>query len=1107
MTTWREPRAAALARRGGGRRPPGLRRPGAGGAVPGARGVTRVEGPALPISATDDPGARPPRAGACATWCPTRWPTTSRSGGSTGDAARRRSQRAARAALAKKAEDVVVLDLRSLDRLHRLLPARLGAEPEAAGGDRRRRARGAARHGAPPGPRRGLPAAGVDPARLLELRRPRLHARARAASTTSSGCGAGPSGWRSRGDDGGARRARRRGGRVAGHARAPAARRCASPRRAAPCCSRARAAPARTCVAHWLHYGGPRREGPFIKVHCPSIPEELLESELFGHEKGAFTDARHAKAGKIEMAAGGTLYFDQVQDLVPPLQAKLLRVVEERRFERLGGTRTLEVDVRFVASSNVDLAEAVRGGALPRGPLPPPERGAAAARPRCATGARTCCRSPRLSSPASASAGTTAAAGFAPEAAEVLRGYLWPGNVRELRSVVERARARRALGRGAAGGAAAAARRAARDAVGGARPPPHPQGRRAGLHPLRARRRWAAARRGPPRCWASAARPCGRSGAVTGSAEGGRTRLMDQKKLKVFRERLLQKKQEILEAYNKNKTYGKEADGEAPRTSPTRRRTPTRRSSCSASRTPSATCCSSWTRRSSRIDDRRFGVCVVVRGRDGQEAPRGGAVGAACASPARRSRSQGSSERETPPGLCAAAATARRLVDPVLAVVFPSACPACARLLAHPDAGPAVRAVLGEPAPPPRAVCRCGLPLAAAGSRACGRCRRGLSAVRARAPASAPTRARCGSCVHELKYRGRRRAARPAGRGAARGARGARPGGDERRAGAGAAAPAAAPGARLQPVRAARRRARAAGGDGRVPGRAGAPPGHAAAGRALRGRAAAQRRGGVRGAPPGPAGRAGGVLVDDVLTTGATARACARRLARGGRARGAAADRGPRRVSGTCRGLPRRREDMTRHWAVRTLLPPRCRLPRPARRRAAGAAGAAAAPEGRERVLELAHQVVVSAASTRCPSGSRTSTRPTGWRCRRSPSSPSSPARGPERRFTGRPPAALPLHRAARARRPRSRRGSARRPSGIGRLPWLDPGVLRPPRGGLQGERQGRRSSRSPTSSAGWSSTSTPPRPHRQLRRPEDRPARPLGALRRRSSPRRSART
>jgi len=191
-------------------------------------------------------------------------------------------------------------------------------------------------------------------------------------------------------------------------------------------------------VAHWLHYGGPRREGPFIKVHCPSIPGELLESELFGHEKGAFTDARHAKAGKIEMAAGGTLYFDQVQDLVPPLQAKLLRVVEERRFERVGGVRTLEVDVRFVASANVDLAEAVRGGrfredlyhrlnVVPLRLVPLRNRREDVLPLAEAFLARERER------------GTTAATGFAPETAEVLKGYLWPGNARELRSVVERA--------------------------------------------------------------------------------------------------------------------------------------------------------------------------------------------------------------------------------------------------------------------------------------------------------------------------------------------------------------------------------------------------------------------------------------------------------------------------------------------------------------------------------------------------------------------------------------------------------------------------------------------------------------------------------------------
>jgi DNA-binding NtrC family response regulator len=191
-------------------------------------------------------------------------------------------------------------------------------------------------------------------------------------------------------------------------------------------------------VAHWLHYGGPRREGPFIKVHCPSIPGELLESELFGHEKGAFTDARHARPGKIEMAASGTLYFDQIQDLVPALQAKLLRVVEERSFERVGGTRTIDVDVRFVASSNVDLAEAVREGRFREDlfhrlnvvplRLPPLRNRREDILPLAESFlARERAR------------GTTAASGFAPETENLLRGYLWPGNVRELRAVVERA--------------------------------------------------------------------------------------------------------------------------------------------------------------------------------------------------------------------------------------------------------------------------------------------------------------------------------------------------------------------------------------------------------------------------------------------------------------------------------------------------------------------------------------------------------------------------------------------------------------------------------------------------------------------------------------------
>jgi len=190
--------------------------------------------------------------------------------------------------------------------------------------------------------------------------------------------------------------------------------------------------------AHWLHYGGSRREGPFIKVHCPSVPGELLESELFGHERGAFTDARQAKAGKIEMAAGGTVYFDQIQDLTPAMQAKLLRVVEERRFERVGGTRTIEVDVRFVASSNVDLAEAVRRGRFREDlfhrlnvvPLVlPPLRNRREDIPFLAESFLTRERE----------RGATGASDFALETMDLLKGYLWPGNVRELRSVVERA--------------------------------------------------------------------------------------------------------------------------------------------------------------------------------------------------------------------------------------------------------------------------------------------------------------------------------------------------------------------------------------------------------------------------------------------------------------------------------------------------------------------------------------------------------------------------------------------------------------------------------------------------------------------------------------------
>jgi two-component system response regulator HydG len=190
-------------------------------------------------------------------------------------------------------------------------------------------------------------------------------------------------------------------------------------------------------LAHWLHYKGPRRDGPFIKVHCPSIPEDLLESELFGHERGAFTDARQAKAGKIELAAGGTLFFDQIEDLTLPLQAKLLRVVEEKRFERLGGTRTFEVDVRFVSAARLDLRKAVTAGTFRDDlyhrlsvvplTLPPLRERLADIRPLAeAFLARERERH------------STRARGFAEETMTALKGYPWPGNVRELRGAVER---------------------------------------------------------------------------------------------------------------------------------------------------------------------------------------------------------------------------------------------------------------------------------------------------------------------------------------------------------------------------------------------------------------------------------------------------------------------------------------------------------------------------------------------------------------------------------------------------------------------------------------------------------------------------------------------
>ena len=115
-------------------------------------------------------------------------------------------------------------------------------------------------------------------------------------------------------------------------------------------------------VAHAIHYNSPRAEGPFVKVNCGALPDTLIESELFGYEAGAFTDARHKKKGRFELADAGTLFLDEVGELSPSTQVKLLRALQDKEFERLGGVRPIKVDVRLIAATNRDLESAMAEG-------------------------------------------------------------------------------------------------------------------------------------------------------------------------------------------------------------------------------------------------------------------------------------------------------------------------------------------------------------------------------------------------------------------------------------------------------------------------------------------------------------------------------------------------------------------------------------------------------------------------------------------------------------------------------------------------------------------------------------------------------------------------
>ncbi|MCA9629391.1 MAG: sigma-54-dependent Fis family transcriptional regulator [Polyangiaceae bacterium] len=190
-------------------------------------------------------------------------------------------------------------------------------------------------------------------------------------------------------------------------------------------------------VARRIHDESPRKDGPFIKVHCGALPDNLLESELFGYEKGAFTGATQRKPGRVELAEGGTLFLDEIGDITPAIQVKLLRVLQEREYERLGGTQTLQADVRFVAATHRDLDGMVRSGdfredlfyRLSVVPLfVPPLR----ARPDdIAELAMHFARTAGLNN------GRTAMGIDAP-ALEMLRSHRWPGNVRQLQNFIER---------------------------------------------------------------------------------------------------------------------------------------------------------------------------------------------------------------------------------------------------------------------------------------------------------------------------------------------------------------------------------------------------------------------------------------------------------------------------------------------------------------------------------------------------------------------------------------------------------------------------------------------------------------------------------------------
>jgi len=190
-------------------------------------------------------------------------------------------------------------------------------------------------------------------------------------------------------------------------------------------------------VARAIHQGSLRKDKPFVEVNCAAIPEDLIESELFGHEKGAFTGAAARRRGKFELGDGGTIFLDEVADMSLRTQAKVLRVLEEQRFERVGGVETIEVDVRVLAASNKDLEQEIRAGRLREDlyyrlnvvPLSvPPLRERKEDIPLLVDHflREFCEEYGRKEKKIGA------------EAMKLLVNYPWPGNVRELKNLIER---------------------------------------------------------------------------------------------------------------------------------------------------------------------------------------------------------------------------------------------------------------------------------------------------------------------------------------------------------------------------------------------------------------------------------------------------------------------------------------------------------------------------------------------------------------------------------------------------------------------------------------------------------------------------------------------